>query len=63
MSDFDNPHNRALIEKYEKTERDRERARQIKYQESLGPVKTWQEREIEAEDMFQAQFLKGQWRY
>jgi hypothetical protein len=54
MTDFDNPHNRALIEKFEKTERDRKRERQIKYQESLGPVKTERELAIEADDRWQA---------
>jgi hypothetical protein len=47
MTDFDNPHNRHLIEKFERTERERERERRIKHQESLGPVKSWREIEIE----------------
>jgi hypothetical protein len=52
MTDFDNPHNRALIEKYEKTERDRERARQIAHQAGLGPIKTLQQLAQEAYESY-----------
>jgi hypothetical protein len=57
------PQDRYDLEKYRATERRRERERQIAAQAATGPVKTWQQREIEAEDLFQAQFLRGQWRY
>jgi hypothetical protein len=53
-TDYNDINHRALIEKFEKTERDRERERQIKYQESLGPVKSWREREIEELDRWDA---------
>jgi hypothetical protein len=54
MANFDNPHNRHLIEKFERTERNRKREAQIKYQESLGPVKTWREQELAALDRWDA---------
>jgi hypothetical protein len=43
-------------EKYRRTERERERERQIKYQESLGPVKTARERELEALDRWEGYY-------
>ena len=64
-----NSHDEAELERYRKTERDRKRERQIRYQQSLpgatpqGPILTWREREIAAEDLFESQFKRGQWRY
>jgi hypothetical protein len=51
MTDFDNPHNRALIEKFERTEAKRRRDRQIAAQAATGPVQSWREREIASLDM------------
>jgi hypothetical protein len=47
------------LEKFRDTERRRERERQIKAQAALGPVKTWQQREIEAEDLFESLWKRG----
>jgi hypothetical protein len=41
---------KADLERFRDTERKRERERQIRYQESLGPVKTARELEIERLD-------------
>ena len=44
MSDFDDyKANKSDFEKFQHTESERERERQVKYQESLGPVKSWRE--------------------
>jgi hypothetical protein len=47
------------LEKYHATERARERARKIAYQRSLGPVKTWQEREMAEQDLFDSLWKRG----
>jgi hypothetical protein len=53
-TDYNDINHRRLIEKFERTEDERERERRIKYQESLGPVKSWREREIERLDRLDA---------
>jgi hypothetical protein len=58
MTDYNDPNHRALIERFERTERDRERKRQIDYQNALGPVKTWREIEIERLDRLDAIWKK-----
>jgi hypothetical protein len=55
MSDFDDyKADKHDFEKFQKTERDRERARQVAYQASLGPTKTWREIEIAELDRWDA---------
>ena len=47
------------LEKYRATERKREHDRKIKYQQSLGPVPTWREREIADLDLFESLWKRG----
>ena len=56
---FDNPTNRALIEKFERTERRRKREQQIAAQAATGPVQSWREREIASLDLFESQWKRG----
>jgi hypothetical protein len=54
-----NSHDEAELERYRRTERKREKERQIRYQESLGSTLTWKEREIAALDLFEGQWKRG----
>jgi hypothetical protein len=47
------------LEKFRDTERKRERDRQIRYQQSLGPALTWRERELKELEMFESQWKRG----
>ena len=47
------------LEQFQDNEARRERERQIRYQESLGPTLTWRERELRSLDMFEAQWKRG----
>jgi hypothetical protein len=48
MSLYDDYKNNIdAFERFERTERERERQRKIDYRRSLGPVKSWRELEIE----------------
>ena len=47
MSDFDDyKANKDDFAKFQRTESERDKERQRRYQESLGPVKSWREQEI-----------------
>jgi hypothetical protein len=54
-----NQQDKADLERFRATERKREKERQIRYQESLGPVPTWRERELRELDMFEDQWKRG----
>jgi hypothetical protein len=53
-TDYNDINHRDLIERFERTERERERKRQIDYQNGLGPVKSWREQEIAELDRWDA---------
>ncbi len=51
-----NEQDKRDLEKFRATERKREKERQIRYQEGLGPVKTARERELEDLDRREGYF-------